>query len=245
MLFSVSLPRLETQIMSSDVMEGILEKMAMAIAKDHVPVEERSEYSWDAADDVFRRSFRRKARRYLEAGLVQLTLPGDAITSRAITEVGQLADHAAQGAREAARRLDSADTSDATGDVARDVVRAALKWAVLQGEHEHRLSAGGFDNKEQELDLFESLEDFKEAALALAKCASPVDGADACGADRDTSLMDKPRSKCPPSTPCMHHYGPSAEPSDRIPMTDDLDVRMGGKRKRADLVAGLKGVTRE
>jgi len=84
--------------MSSNVVDEVIEKMAMAIAADHISVEDRSEYSWDAADDVFRRSFRQKARRYLEAGLVGLALPGDTTAPSAITEVEQLADDAEQTA---------------------------------------------------------------------------------------------------------------------------------------------------
>ena len=80
--------------MSSNVVDEVIEKMAMAIAADHISAEDRSEYSWDAADKVFRRSFRQKARRYLKAGLVGLALPGDTIAPSAITEVEQLADDA-------------------------------------------------------------------------------------------------------------------------------------------------------
>jgi hypothetical protein len=89
---------MEAQIMSSNVVDEVIEKMAIAIAADHISVEDRSVYSWDAADDVFRRSFRQNARRYLEAGLLGLAHSGDTIAPSAITEVEQLADSAEKAA---------------------------------------------------------------------------------------------------------------------------------------------------
>jgi hypothetical protein len=74
-------------------------------------------------------------------------------------EAVRLADDAAQKARQAASRLDPGSEKDVTPGLAHDLGHAALKWAVLQREHDRRLLKG-----------------LKDAALALARDASSQTG---------------------------------------------------------------------
>ena len=51
------------------VTEAMVERLAQHLALDHIAIDDRAEYSWDAANEQWRQSWRRKARAALKAAM--------------------------------------------------------------------------------------------------------------------------------------------------------------------------------